>query len=228
MNASSTITDRIGALSGLGFVGLMLLFFASFNDPNPLSPDEPSSVLAAYLTRSDSRVELMTTLALMAVVCFIPFLAFLAAQIRRVEGPHGWLAAAAFGGGLIYAALLLVKTAVTLAAGIIIAYGGDTQVAKTLYVLGWDFSYVFGPPLATLIGAASVASVLHNALPRWLGWAGLLVTLVLAIPALTNFGFLLAHPWLAIVSGALLWRTIAADPIQVAAEITPVRGVGTH
>jgi hypothetical protein len=169
-----------------------------------------------------------TTLTLLAVLCFLPFLAFLARQIRRAESPHGWLASAAFGGGLVYAALLLVLAALTLATRVVTAYGDDTQVAKTLYVLGWEFLSVLGPPLATLIGAASVASVLHGALPRWLGWAGLLVTVLLAIPALTYVGLLLAHPWLALVGGALLWRTVAVDRIQMAAEATRVRGAGTH
>jgi hypothetical protein len=218
MNASGKIADRIGALSGLAYVVLMFVAFVSSGDTNPPSPTEPSATLAAYLARSESRAGLSTTLTLLAVLCFFPFLASLSRQIRRAEGPDGWLASLVFGGGQVYAAMLLVMTALAFATRVILDYGGDTQVAKSLYVLGWEFSYVFGPPLTALIGAASVASLLHGALPRWIGWVGLPVVLLLAIPYTTYFGFMFAFPWLTIVSIALLWQTIGVSRTRLMAQ----------
>jgi hypothetical protein len=218
MNTSTTIADRIGALSGLAFVGFAFAAFASSGSSNPPSPDEPSARLATYLTDPAVHSELMTTLLLMSVFCLFPFVACLARHIQQAENPGGWLAFVALGGGFVFAALMLVVTAVTIATNVVSDFGNDTQVAKTLYVIGWDFAFVLGPPLAAMIGTASLASVLHGALPRWIGWAGLPVTLLLVIPQLVWGGFVLAFPWLALASVALLWRSVRLERTRLALQ----------
>lgn len=216
MASPTTIIDRIGAMSGLAFVGFAFAAFTQSGASDPPSPDEASARLAAYLIESGANSRLITTLMLLSVFCLIFFIAFLAHQIWHAGDAGGWLALVTLGGGLVFAAMLLVMTAVTIATKVVSDYGDDTQVAKTLYVIGWDFVFVFGPPLAASIGAASLAAVLMGVLPSWLGWAGLLVTLLLVVPQLAWGGLLLAFPWLAVASLILSLRTEMVQPNRTA------------
>lgn len=206
MSRSELLLERIGALSGAAFIVLLVAGF-SMGDSDPPSPDESSGVIAAHLADVAAGQDLANALSLAAVVCLVVFVSYLRHVLRRAEPSATFLPAATMGGGLLFAAMLLVGLAIQIASGIVSDYGDDTQVAKTLYLIGWDFAYVFGPPLAALIGASSTAALLYGALPRWLGWVGVPLVVVLLSPAMF-FGFLLSLLWLTALSITLLVRTI--------------------
>jgi hypothetical protein len=54
----------------------------------------------------------------------------------------------------------------------------DPQVAKTLWVLQEGFSNVVGAPLIVFMLGVSVVSIKQGDPPRWLGWSGLVATVV--------------------------------------------------
>jgi hypothetical protein len=199
--------ERIGALSGVAFIALFVAGFVLSGDSDSPSPDDPAGAIATYMADNATGQDLSIGLSLTAVACLVVFVSYLRQVLQRAEPSRTFLPAAAWAGGLLYAAMLLGLIAIEVAGGVITNYGDDTEVAKTLYVVEWDFITVFGPPLAVLIGATSAAALLHGGLPRWLGWAGLPLVVGLLSPAM-YFGFILTLPWLIALSIALTARTM--------------------
>ena len=101
--------------------------------------------------------------------------------------------------------MLLVSAGFTLA-GSVSDYGRDPQVARTLVVLQWDWIMVVAAPLAALVGGTAVVSLRFGALPKWLGWISVVVTVLLVIPPISYFGFLAFIIWSVFVSVVLLTR----------------------
>lgn len=206
MSRSEMLLERIGALSGVAFIGLFVAASTMGGSESP-SPDDSSGAIAVYMADNAPGWDLSIGLSLIAVACLVVFVSYLRQALQRAEPARTFLPAAAWAGGLLFAAMLLALLSIQIASGVIASYGDDTQVAKTLYLLSWDFAAVFGPPLAVLIGATSVAGLLHGGLPRWLGWAGLPLVVLLLSPAMW-YGFLLALLWFIALSVALTVRTI--------------------
>ena len=125
-------------------------------------------MIAAHLTDVANGQELANSMTLIAVACLVVFVNYLRHVLQRAEPSRSFLPATASAGGLLFAGMLLVGLSIQIASGVVDDYGADTQVAKTFYLIGWDFVYVFGPPLAVLIGATSAAGLLHGGVPRWL------------------------------------------------------------
>ena len=144
-------------------------------------------------------------LALLGVFFLFWFLGYLRRHLQQAEGEGGWLTQVAYGGGLVFAGLLLVGLSYAVAATVLSDYGDDPQVARALAVLGWEHLAVVAPPLAALVGGTAVVSLQFGASPRWLGWLGVVITLALLTPAYF-FAFLAALIWLVALGAVLLLR----------------------
>ena len=159
--------------------------------------------------RSDE-AEAGSIIALIVILTFFWFLAYLRHRLQRAEGDDGWLTSVAFGGGLVTAVVFLVILSVELATTSIDANSPETQVAKTFFVYGWNYSLVFAPPMMALTAATSLVIVRHGPLSKWIGWLGFLVTLSLLLPWM---GAPITLVWLFIVSTMLLIQALrAASP----------------
>jgi hypothetical protein len=203
MSVNSMLAYRIGAISGVLFVALMFWAIA-LTDSTPPSPEDPSSVIASYMSSPSSQSSLAVSLHLVAIFVFFWFLASLRQILLGIDGGDGWLTSVAFGGGLVFATMSLVATSILAAGQILSDYGSDTQVAKSLFLLSWDFLYVFGPPLAALVTATAAIILRQSAFPRWVGWMSLPFALVLVIPPLAWPAVPLFFVWLLVFSVTLL------------------------
>jgi hypothetical protein len=215
----NVITERIGALSGLLFVALMFAGFMATGDTNPPSPDAPAAVLAADMAGSGPS-QLSISLMLVSVFCFLWFLGCLRRILHQIEGDDGWLSTVMLGGGLVFAAMTLVITSIMIATRVLTDYGSDTQVAKTLYVLGWDYIYVFGPPLAVLVSATAAIILRQSVFPRWVGWMSLPFAFLLVIPPLAWPAVPLFFVWMLVVAVTLLLRSVALPRGRMAIQGT--------
>jgi hypothetical protein len=207
VSRTELLLERIGALSGIAFIVLFVAGFVMVDASNAPDPEASSGVIATYLADNATGEDLAMGLSLASIACLVVFVSYLRQVLQRAEPTRTYLPAAAWAGGLLFAATLLAQGSIQIASGVLSNYGDDTQVAKTLYVVAWDFVFVFGPPLAVLIGATSVAGLLHGGLPRWLGWAGLPLVVVLLSPV-AFFGVVLALFWMIALSVTLTVRTI--------------------
>ena len=91
--------------------------------------------------------------------------------------------------------------------------GAESSVAfwrlSHTFFIGAEFA------LAVFVSALALAALAGHLVPRWLGWAGLAITLVLLVPPIGWIGLLLLVPlWLGTVSAILFVRgrrVIVAD-----------------
>ena len=194
--------NRLPALTGA--VGVLLnVVAASLADPyrSGLDPDptDASPLIARALAeiRDEARIGLL--LSSIGAFLLIWFVAYLRGHLQGHEGEGGWLSGAAFGGGLVAIALLLVANSMTLAATEITDYSGETVIARVFLTHGWNYFYVVSPPLMALVAASSIVALRFRALPRWLGILGL-VMLVLPFVVGAGLGAMLGLLWILLAS----------------------------
>lgn len=201
--------EWVGAFSGIAFVGIFLGSMILSGDDAVLA-NAPSAAIAQALVERRSAVWLSTYLSILSIFPFLWFLTYLRQHLQEAEGAKGWVTSLAHSGGLVAGSALLFLLAIRLAGAVLSDYGGDTQVAKTLFVLTQEWDTVLGPPLAALVGGTAAVSLRFAALPRWLGILGLPLAVLLLAPA--PWGILAFFPWLVAVSIGVLIRR-GAKPV---------------
>ena len=214
----TSIWDWVGALSGLAFI---VLFVASIivgdadtNERNS-DPVQTGTVIAQLYAERQDDVRQGAALEVVAIFCFIAFIAYLYPKMRA-QGDD-WTATIALGGGLVAAGYMLSVVNLELGTAAIDDYGQDTAVARALAAVTWDSILVLGAPLAALVAGVSASALRHAFLPRWIGIGGLpVVALLLMLPA-AFLGFMLFVPWVVLVSLALLWQLWSARSVAVQA-----------
>jgi ABC-type multidrug transport system permease subunit len=168
-------------------------------------------------------------LALVAIVLFMPFLAYLCGLIRTAEGEQGWLASAAYAAGLAGITLKLGSIAPEIA--IRRAHIADgTSLHAGLQGIADAATDVCLYPLGFMLAAIAVAAIRTHVLPRWLGYGAGLTAVALVVNGSYNLyvssgfipAFLLYLLW-TLCAGIVLMRTAqpersrATRPAQAAA-----------
>lgn len=216
MNAQA-VWNRIAAVSGAAGVGLNAAA-GMLGDPyrSGLSPDpaDSSETVAEALVQIRDDARLGAVLGLFGSFLLIWFFAYLRRHLRRYEGADEWMASAAYGGGLVVVALLLVSTSITLAATEIPYYGDDSVIAKVFLAHGWNYFYVVSPPAMALVAASAVSGLRFRSLPRWLSVLGLIM-LIGPLFAGAGLGAMLGLFWMLIASLVL---TFGYSPPRVEAK----------
>jgi hypothetical protein len=218
------VWQRVGPVSGIIFV-ILVFIGLTVSDPNSAdvdaNPEQDSSVIANLFMENRADFEFGVRFQIASIVFLIWFLAYLHRRIQRAEGERGWVATAMLGGGAAYVAVMLIFTAVTLAISTIDDYGSDAAVARTLAALTWDVVGLWSAPLAALTGSITVAALRYRALPRWVGYTGAplaLVMLVAPISFLSGlfwFAFLFFWFWLLALS---IYTTVRPQVPGIAAS----------
>jgi hypothetical protein len=191
------IMPRIGAACGAVFVLLM------FGLP---------------MTGSDSAIVLVGEL--LGLLLFIPFLGYLCSVLREAEGRGGWLAATAFGAGLVNIAIKLGSIAPGNAAD---RFADGTATHQALDVMNSTAFIATMLPLGVLMAAVAVVIVRTRVLPHWLGWLAAVTAPLLLVNGMfldAEFGpaFLLFLLWVLLTSVVLTVR-----PGDVGSASEPVR-----
>jgi hypothetical protein len=197
--------ERFGLLAGglagaLWLVGVFLLEGAG----NPAGPDSGAEIVEFY---RDNRAMILTAATLHGLGGFLFF--WFVASLRAVLGTlavPAWLTAATVIGGTAGGALML---------GLM---GGQSAGATTdvellspdTAIVFWRIAHVFFVAaelaLAVFVGALTILALRRLVLTRWLGWFGLVVTVLLLIPPIGWAALLFLLPiWLVAVS-VVLWR----------------------
>lgn len=179
------LSDRIGAGCGLVFAALTFAsaLLEDLYDPeiNP-SPHSSARELARLFEAHAADLRLTVYLTLLAAFFALVFGAWLRDVLARSRATP-WLAPLAFGGMVVVATLLLFEGAFVLAAGETDAYVETPEVAKTWFVLSWNYPNVFAAPALAVITATTASAWRGGILPRWLTFlsAALAVVIVLLI-----------------------------------------------
>lgn len=179
----------LGAASGMLFVALIV-----GGQTAPISEDA------------------LIVVELVGLILLVPFAGYLSALLRQAEGENGWLAATAFGAGLVALAVKVASAAPYIAARNLES-GSDLENALTAMN---NASFILMLlPLGVMVGSGSAIIVKTKVLPTWLGWAGFVTGIALvanstAVDAEFGPAFLLFLLWTALSSAIMTRRARTA------------------
>ena len=196
-------------LSGVAAVVLIIAAFAVGGE-TPEADDSLSEVVS-YYTDHDSDLQIGSALLAIGAFFFLVFSTTLAGVLRRAQGETGGSSALAYGGGIVFVVGLTIFAGLSFTAGDIV---GDVEptVIQTLNALGADMFFTVAVGTGAFLLGSGIATLKTGVLPRWLGWAAVVIGVIALTPA-GFFGFLALGVWTLIASVILAMRVNAAPTV---------------
>jgi len=202
------------ALCGVAWPILVALAFTAVGGN---TPDEKASAseVVSYFRDHKTASMIAALMVAIAAVLLVLFAARLHEVLRGDGSGSAAMPNAAFGGALILASGLLLLAAVHFA----LVQAADfrfPESAQTLNVIDNNDFFVLIGGVAVLLFASGIATVRRPVLPRWLGWAAIVIG-VLSLAGPVGFvGALLAVIWSLVVAIMLLVRKdlVAVGPAE--------------
>jgi hypothetical protein len=200
-----------GILAVALFVASFVIFYAVGDVPD--RNDASAADFANYFQEEDGSIWLGSLLTSLAAVAFL----FYVGALRGVLGGTR-LGGTMLGGGIATAILLLCQLAPGVSGAVLVSDRDapiDPQTATTLLFLGDGFFIAAFYGAAVFVGAAGLATLKTGALPRWVGWASLVLAVALMIPFIGFLVFVFLFPlW---IIGTTLW--LWTRPAMAAAAV---------
>lgn len=201
--------ERWGPIAGIVFV-VLLFVGVNLAVADLPSADDSLTKIANFYNDGGKRAQVIIGAYLLWLAClfFIWFLASVRTRLLAVEGVPGRLTSIAFGGGLVFVAMLAVAAACFASVAGDITFGGEKFVspdaARFIPEIGYPILLIGGMFAAiAMIDAVSILILRTGMLPRWIGWFGFFTAVVLlgAVYFLPLIAFVL---WVLFVSIAML------------------------
>jgi hypothetical protein len=200
---------RWAPLSGTIFVALSvvgLLFLTNVN-----TSDADQKILAQYAKSSNRHHDFIAFfLFLAATLFFVWFLAVLRGRLAQAEGGAGGLTTAAFGAGLVSAAMWMVSYAAFVVPSASIADTSKFRLDPNTYRIINNFGYGVWFSATTIsavtVVATSILALRTGLLPRWIAWLSFVVAATMLV-AFFFVPFLIFLGWTLVVSLVLIWRS---------------------
>ena len=180
--------ERLGSITGIGFVAAMLV--SVFMAPTPPHIDASTSKILSYVT--DHRTALLgaTVVGTLAGVLFLVFLGHLRHLLQRSEGGAEALSPIVYGAGLTLVAVAFVcqlPLAALAFAGSSPEVAGNSGLIRLLYDLNSLGTATLMILVALFVIVTSVAMLLREMRATVLGWIGLPITVVTAAAGVAGF-----------------------------------------
>ncbi len=195
--------ERLAALAGIVAVALWIVGVFITENTNLPDDDNPTAILGWFQAES-SAILAASFVSMLGSLFFVIFVGALRSRLVAFEGGGAFLTAIAFGAGLGVGILTLLIPGPNLA-GALAEEELTPEAAQALVVV--DDAFFVGAELsaALMLAAAALVILRYGALPRWLGWVGLVVALWLLIPPVGWAGLLLGVPLWTIAAAVLMW-----------------------
>jgi hypothetical protein len=161
---------RYGAATGMGFVLLVVIGFAT--QPSPPSSDATPSEFLGYVTDHQNALHAEQLVFGVAGLLFLWFIGTLRAALVTAEGGPGRLAATGYGAGLVGLTTLVVSFGLTAAAAFHPATNGP-DTTRALIDAGAMVAAVGAPAATAFLLANSLVILRTPLLPDYLGWIGI-------------------------------------------------------
>jgi hypothetical protein len=209
------VRDRLERLALLGGALAALLWVVSLfvleGAGNPAGPSGGGEIAEFY---RDNRTPILIAATLHVLGGFL-FLWFVAAlrPVLDSGGSPSWLTTAALIGGTAGGAMLLAMTGGQSTGATTDAELITPDTAIVFWRLAHGFFVAAEIALAVFLGALSILALRRLVLPRWLGWFGLVVTVLLLIPPIGWAALLFLLPLWLIAASVVLWRRSAAAAV---------------
>ena len=206
-------SPRLAPLTGIVFVVLLILAFVVVEGETPDIDDSAQKITSFYHDDQGKHIAAVILVALSTI--FLTVFAVSLREFLRLPGESDFWPTVALVGGAVAVAGFLV------AAGIHFALidGGDKNISPdamvALNAIDADDFFGFATPLGImLLGAGGATLRAGAALPKWMGWAAIVLFVVFFTPAgFAAFG--LTGIWIIIASILMYQRSEAsAAPAQ--------------
>lgn len=213
--------ERWAPASGIVYVLLFVVAFIVV----PGDIGDTDEEILAYYADSGNRAREIAAFFLIAVAALflLWFVSTLRNRLRSVEPEPKSLSALAFGAGVASAALLVAALSLFVSVSLTIEdsdqFAVDPNLARVLENAGFLLFTGSTMVASVLVAATSVLALRTRVLPRWLGWVGLPVALVLLV-AIFFFPLFVLWAWILVVSVLLIARTPAWPPQEREPEAT--------
>lgn len=206
---------------GVVFVLLFLVAFGLDAKDFPAAGVASAEEVLAFVEANHFRIGVSAFINVLSWMAFVWFLGSARAALARAE-EGGRLSSISFAAGILIAGLSLAGTA--LSSEVIFAdwaaHDEATIVSQwAIYDAGGGFFGMTPLIRAVFVGAASLVALRYGALPRWLGWVGLVTVFANGLGGLDYFltedRSLTGHPlvdllaflgWVSLTSGYLTIR----------------------
>ena len=190
-----------GPLAGVLWIASVFLLEGAGNPADPATGEE----IAAFYRDDRTVILIASTLHALGGFLFLWFVASLRAVLDRAAAPR-WLATAMVAGGTAGAAMMLALMGGQSTG----ATTDDRFVTPDTAIVFWRLAHGFFVAaeiaLAAFLGALSILALRGLVLPRWLGWFGLVVAILLLIPPIGWAALLFLLPLWLVLAGVILFR----------------------
>lgn len=202
--------ERLAALAGVVAV-LLWVVSVVMQETSGLPDEDPISTLR-WFNEETNTILASAFVFMLGSLFFLIFVGALRFHLLAAEGPGAFLTAISFGAGLATAVLTLLIQGPNLAAAIS-AEELTAHAALTLSVID-DAFFVAAELMAALFLVATGLVILrYGPLPRWLGWASLVIALWMLIPPVGWAGLLLGFTLWTVLVSVLLWMRPTGEPV---------------
>jgi hypothetical protein len=201
--------ERLAALAGIVAVVLWIVSVVITESTSLPDDDNPIAILMWFRDESDA-ILAAGFLFMLGSLFFVIFVGALRARLVAFEGHGAFLTAIAFGAGLGVGFFTLLVPGPNLA-GALAEDELTPQAAQALVIVDDAFFVAAELSAALMLVAAAFVILRYGALPRWLGWVGLVFALWLLIPPIGWAGLLLGVPLWTLAVAVLLWMRPAGD-----------------
>jgi hypothetical protein len=210
---------RWSPVSGILFVALWLVAFIGFGNDLE-SNDSNDKILAYYRDRGHQHKDIaIFFFVLAASLAFVWFLSVLRGRLARAEGTAGSWTSAAFGAGLVSAALWIVSMAVFTAPGVATNDTSKFHLDPDTYRITQDIAYAIWFSATTVaavtVFVTSMLGLRAGVVPKWLAWLGFVAALTFLV-AFFFLPFFILLGWVLVVSVVWLIQSIRSAPTAAA------------
>ena len=196
------MSAKLVPLSGVAAVALMIAGFA-IGGETPGTDDSLTEVVS-YYSDHDTDIAIAAALLGLGAFFFLVFSTTVAGLLRRAQGESGGSSALSFAGGIVFAVGVTIFAGVGFAAADAVD-DVEPAVVQTLNTLGSDMFFTVAVGTGAFLIGTGIATLKTGVLPRWLGWAAVVIGII-AITPLGFFGFVALGIWTLIASVMLALR----------------------
>ena len=185
--SAKTITGgRWIAYAGFAYVAAWLAGLAIGTATSSPAPTDAMQHITAYFSvhRTAAMIQAYCVDGL-AGVSLIVFAAALRGALRRFEGESRVLSSVLFGAGVAAGAISLLQGLFTQVLADHVASMGNQATTRALFDLNGEGDTYELLALGVFVGAAALLIARTRALPRWLGWVGVVLAPLLVVSGWT-------------------------------------------
>jgi hypothetical protein len=194
---------QLAPLSGVLAVLLIIAAFAVGGETP--EANDPLSEVISYYSDHDADLQISAGLLGLGAFFFLLFSTTVAGALRRAPGPSKGAAAFSFAGGIVFAVGATIFAGLGFTAGDVVG-DVDPAVVQALNALGADMFFTVAVGTGAFLLGAGVGTLKTGVLPRWLGWAAVVIGVIAITPA-GFFGFLALGVWTLVASVMLAMQS---------------------